>query len=68
MVRVWKRYKISLLANTQKTAPKLKEDNPEALTALFWILIALLFIYAIVRTKFRSTRTIFANIHGLFGK
>ena len=37
-------------------------------TAIFWILIALLIIYAIVRTKFRSTRTIFANIHGLFGK
>ena len=37
-------------------------------TAIFWILIALLFIYAIVRTKFRSARTIFANIHGLFGK
>ena len=37
-------------------------------TAIFWILIALLIIYAIVRTKFRSTRTIFANIRGLFGK
>ena len=37
-------------------------------TAIFWILIALLIIYAIVRTKFRSARTIFANIHGLFGK
>ena len=37
-------------------------------TAIFWILMALLIIYAIVRTKFRSTRTIFANIHGLFGK
>ena len=37
-------------------------------TAIFWILMALLIIYAIVRTKFRSARTIFANIHGLFGK
>ena len=37
-------------------------------TAIFWILMALLIIYAIVRTKFRSTRTIFTNIHGLFGK
>ena len=37
-------------------------------TAIFWILMALLIIYAIVRTKFRSTRTIFANIHGLFSK
>ena len=37
-------------------------------TAIFWILMALLIIYAVIRTKFRSARTIFANIHGLFSK
>ena len=37
-------------------------------TAIFWTLIALLIIYAVIRTKFGSARTIFAKIHGLFVK
>ena len=37
-------------------------------TAIFWTLMALLIIYAVIRTKFGSARTIFAKIHGLFVK
>ena len=37
-------------------------------TALFWTLMELLIIYAVIRTKFGSARTIFAKIHGLFVK